>query len=126
MTRLFALFLILTMTACLMHNSNDENKLIGKWKMTSYYADIGDGKENWQAADEQRQRNIEFKKNGEFVDSENDQLTRFILKDSTHIVASSKDGLASFVMTIIQLTNKELHLRPNCIEGCGEKYVRVN
>ncbi len=56
-----ALLSIFISIACHSSGSKSNNKLIGKWKMESYYADIGDGQEHWQPADKQRQRTI-FKK----------------------------------------------------------------
>ncbi len=113
------------MASCFLPGSNGNNKLTGNWKMVSYYADIGDGKEHWQTVNEQQQRTIEFKQNGEFIDSENDQLIRYVMRDSSRIDIISKDNPQPYTMTIIQLTDTKLQLRPNCIEGCGEKYEKI-
>jgi hypothetical protein len=122
------LLLTVLFCSCKLRSANNasqqESQLIGKWKMTQYYADIGDGKENWVEAD--KERTIEFKENGAFIDSEQANAGRYVLQDSIHIEIIPHDKTKTYKMQIIELNAKNLVLRANCIEGCGEKYVRVN
>ncbi|MCU7547545.1 lipocalin family protein [Chitinophagaceae bacterium LB-8] len=105
------------------HHTSQPAQLVGKWKMTQYYADIGDGKGNWQEADQQR--TIEFRKDGVFIDSEHKNAGRYVLLDSTNIKVVPEDTTKAYNVKIIELNDTSLVLRPNCIEGCGEKYIRI-
>ncbi|MDB5201164.1 MAG: hypothetical protein JWQ27_573 [Ferruginibacter sp.] len=91
--------------------------------MTSALIDIGDGHGNWQPADPAHKRTIIFGADSSFQDTDNPELKNYRLKDAEHIVVSG--GSNSFQMTVVSLTADSLHLRPQCIEGCGEKFRRM-
>lgn len=121
----FSLLIAIIAFNCGCVSNSDDHSIIGKWKMTYTYADIGDGKENWIEANNKQPRIIEFKRNREFEDSQNDKTGHYELVDSTHITILPDDKSAPYKLTIINLTRDSLLLRANCIEGCGEKYVRI-
>src|SRR5688500_1823440 len=122
MKLVYNLMTILVVSSC-QFSPGQSPAIVGKWKMTHFYADIGDGKGTWQEADKQNTRTIEFKKNGEFIDSQKDKTGKYALLDSTHV--EIKDNSQSYKMTIVELGTDLLVVKANCIEGCGEKYVRI-
>ena len=125
MLRVFSTLAILIITGCQIPVKKGGLNIEGRWQLTDYYADIGDGKENWRKPDKNHTRTIEFKPKGEFVDSDNPDLTRFVLRDSVHLEISLKTADEPFTWTIVRLSSDRLELRPSCIEGCGEKYKRI-
>jgi hypothetical protein len=106
-------------------NNNQGADIVGKWKLTSYLVDIGDGNGTWQQTKGPEQRTIEFKSDGGFSDSENSNAHgyRLIAKDTIQFIQSNNSEL--YAVSILKLTDDSLVLRPSCIEACGERYVRI-
>lgn len=117
--------LIVIACSCKDSNSSRENRLQGRWQMVSSYADIGDGKASWREADSKNPRIIEFTTAGDYIDDSNNIRQKYVQQDSTHLQIIPVGQQMPFMITIIKLTEDSLELKPNCIEGCGEKYVRV-
>jgi hypothetical protein len=119
----------LLLSFCLSCGPAPENKqptLHGRWKMVYNLADIGDGNATWRQADMNDPRIITFTEKGEFIDNKTGRSQKFEFQDSTHLNVFSDHGAAPFTFTIVKLTGDSLELRPNCIEACGEKFVRLN
>ena len=125
MKTIFLFLLSILATACTTTKNSGNATITGRWQLTHFYADIGDGKENWQPADTKQPRTIEFMGDSSYSDSGNKNLSKYILWDSTHIALMSRNNTDTVFMTIVELKKEELILRPNCIEGCGEKYKRI-
>jgi len=116
-------FLVMTMIGCSNPAQKNEssNQLEGRWKMTEHYFDIGDGNGQWWRTDSSKQVTLEI--------------------TSTQIVRNGKDPVrykhaapGSFqqyltngdsILVKYSFTGDTLELRPPCIEGCGERYVKL-
>jgi hypothetical protein len=121
-----ALLLLLFYLSCGHASENKQPSLYGKWKMVYSLADIGDGKATWREADMSDPRIITFTEKGEFIDNKTNRSQKFEFQDSTHINVLTDHGTGPFTFTIVKLTRDSLELRPNCIEACGEKFIKLN
>jgi hypothetical protein len=102
------------------HNSG----IVGKWKLTEFLSDPGDGSGSWQAADRWHPRYLEFNSDGTLTilpdniyNSDHYQLT----SDSTMIFMR---GSQNFPMWYY-FSETSLTLHPPCFEACGERYIAV-
>ncbi len=92
--------------------------LIGKWKLTEYLADPGDGSGKWTPA--QQPTTIEFTESGQVRENNKISASYKILSDSVLEWTSA----TAKVNTYYKIDGNQLYLHPPCIEACGEKYIR--
>lgn len=100
-----------------------DTDLIGKWKLTEYLADPGDGSGTWQPAP--NSQFIEFVKDGTLIFSPTGQYDskRYnVTSDSTMIFSGDS---YDYPMRY-NLSGNLLTLKPQCIEACGMKYIKVS
>lgn len=98
--------------------------LVGKWKLTEYLADPGDGSGTWQPADPSNPQYIEFKKDGtvNYSSTATNSSARYEITSDSTMTFFSDAGDSPFRY---QLSGNALSLTPPCIEPCGQKYIRV-
>ncbi|MBL1409871.1 hypothetical protein [Sphingobacterium faecale] len=108
-------------------------ELAGKWKLTEVYADPGNGAGKFRKIE--GKKTLEFTKGGQ-VKSTNGDLCFINLyssanESSNFEVKEMYDGLNKIVLEkceteiSFEIKADELTLYYNCIEGCGEKFKRV-
>lgn len=127
--------LLLTVIACKKDNTKPLpaafSSLEGKWQLHATYASIGGGGTDWKDVIEQIF--VTFKSNGAYNHNLTDTRNRFILISDymqtgesllkLYKQGSSDTDTASYFMKLTQDTLILNYI--GCIEGCGEKYVRV-
>ncbi len=125
-------FILFSLNGCTNKNSSAKplfpNSIVGKWKLVSTYMDPGDGSGKFEPYVGPKLIPIEFNSdstyknnNASCIDKFSIRLKQFI-KLSGNCKNSWSDRLYSY-----KLSPKydSLTLYYQCIEGCGEKYVRV-
>lgn len=98
--------------------------LIGKWKLTEYLADPGDGSGTWQKADPLSPQSIEFRQDESLIFSPGgiyDYNRYKITSDTTMYFFKGDDSISMRY----RLSENVLIINPPCIEGCGQKYKAV-
>lgn len=102
------------------------NSIHGKWMLTEYYVDPGNGSGTWKNADISDPNYLEFKSNGS-LESNKGVFKNYnhydILNDSVFEFHSSTPG--NSLKSKYFLTSGLLSIYPPCIEGCGFKYKTV-
>ena len=100
------------------------NGITGKWKVSAYLADPGDGSGDWQPADPSVPGYLEFKENGSLI------ITPLSLNNFDHYELTSdstlnfKKGSASFQRRY-RLSTTLLTITGGCDEACGTWYIPV-
>ena len=99
------------------------SSIVGKWKLSEYQADPGDGSETWHSTASLNPSYLEFKEDGTLSVSpyslsswDHFQVT----SDSTIIFFRGSDQFTRayhFSKTLLSLYNR------GCIEACGERYI---
>ena len=104
---------------------------IGKWNYSEWYFSIG-GPGQWKPVLPANQF-IEFKKDGSFISTQSflSGANRFELADNGKIKFYTTSSPSGFTLMQYELSadNSELQLypiNPACIEGCSNKFVRMN
>jgi hypothetical protein len=116
--------LMCSVTACKKNIQVDNSSIVGKWKLSEYLADPGDGSGTWQPADPLHPGYLEFKKDGTLSISPNNIYNSDhyqLISDSTMIFIR---GSENFPMRY-HFSKTLLTLYPPCIEACGERYIAV-
>jgi hypothetical protein len=131
MTRnvIFAMLIITGVVIACKKSSDSANngKITGKWKLTEYYMDPGDGSGTWQPASNfNNNQTIEFKPNG-IVVTNTSLLTTY---DRYYIGTDSflymiRTSFSDTVRMGFQISQNKLAIYPMCIEGCGFRYKRL-
>jgi len=122
--------LCVLMMSCDSNDVEPENDLVGKWKLIEVYSDPGDGSGTYNPVDSDK--TIEFKNNGRFVSNGN--ICQFEIQP----IEGSKGSYSIDDNTLspddcdfntglpFEFDGNKLIISYFCIEGCGEKYERVN
>jgi hypothetical protein len=115
--------IVILLSFCFGCATSSKNQLAGKWKLSEYLIDIGDGNGTWQPATTDMQSITEFSSNGNIAS--NDPLMKDadhfkLLKDSIQFTGKQPNTY-SFTL----LHRDTLVIRPHCVEACGFKYVRT-
>lgn len=117
-----AIFLIIT--GCVKSSPlNLNNTLVGKWILTEYLADPGDGSGKWQPADPNNPSFLELTSDGRAVSNGGTfgVYDRYqVLNDSTLQFNSSSSS--DQVNMRYKFAPGSLDIYPPCIEKCGFKY----
>ncbi len=101
--------------------------LTGKWKLTEYLSDPGDGSGTWQPANLPTAYYLEFSADGTGKVTPG---TPYDLSGDTYTVDSDSTMIANrgsnTYKVSYQLTADSLTITGGCIEACGMKFVRVD
>ncbi len=98
------------------------NSIVGKWKLSEYLADPGDGSGTWQPATTMIPSYLEFKEDGSLSASPysvNSWDHFQVTSDSTIILFRGADQFPRgyhFSKTLLTLNG-------GCFEACGERYI---
>ncbi len=101
------------------------NSIIGKWKLSEYLADPGDGSGTWHAASSTLGSSyLEFKEDGTLNVSplSPNSWDHFQLTSDSSIIFFSGGNQSSWGY---HFSNTLLTLYGPCIEACGERYIPV-
>ena len=125
-----ACLLLLLTAACRKYNTEEtgsDSSLTGKWRLSEFYMDPGDGSGTWQPAGVLPNTvYAEFKPGGKFQADASffSGYNRYtVISDSTLWLINSMNK--DTVPVLYKIVFKTLTLRPPCIEGCGYKFNRV-
>ncbi len=101
----------------------DATKLYGKWKATESLIDAGDGKGVWKPIVGDSLY-IKFNADGTIEGNgfRDDPIGYKILPNSRLEVTLKGNIVYTFGISI---SGQTLNLRPNCVEGCGTRFVKV-
>lgn len=123
--------LIFLLISCSKDNSDSETDVIGEWKLIEVNADPGDGSGTFQSVESDKV--VVFLKSGTVtsngticqmsIESNNPTSGTYSLTDST---ISSPDCVQTEFEIYFELINSKLILRYPCIEGCQEKFTKIN
>ena len=104
-------------------STSERTSLLGKWMLTEYLVDPGDGSGTYQPADPTHPVYIEFKANDSLIMTPaNIYADVFeVTSDSTILLGSDSEKY-----TIrYEFRSALLTLHPRCYEPCGQKYIPV-
>lgn len=108
--------------------SEENASLVGTWKMTEYYQDLGNGTGTWQQADPQDPESIVFSVNGSFAATSNSPLARFSsykVNEGGMIGFFTSSGFTdTFPYTLESAT--QLLIKPRCRENCMRRYQLID
>ncbi len=122
----------LVLTACKKDTVLQENvELVGTWKLTEQLVDPGDGSGVFKSVESEK--TIEFLSNGTVI-STGTLCTMSIEKGAesvgTYVIDDGyivPEGCAySGLKVFFELKNANLILGYQCIEGCSQKFVKLN
>lgn len=106
--------------------------LEGKWKMTEYLADPGDGSGQWQVVKDPMAHTIEFKADGKFIETKGEGTSSVPLFDAYKILDEQRIEMIpinksekSHIWYYSNTASDKLTLSYGCIEACSGKYVAV-
>ncbi len=113
--------IILVVISISCNKNNAKTGLIGKWKLTEALYDPGDGSGQWTAPSQTTI--IEFTSRGIIKYNNNKPSVNYkVLSDYILEISSSSNTIS----ISYELNGNRLMLRPPCIEGCGERYIRLD
>ena len=123
------LLLFVLMISCDSKEIEPENDLVGKWRLIEVYADPGDGSGEYNPVTSDK--TIEFKNNGQFLS--NGQMCHVEIEPSAGSKGSysiddktlTPDNCEFAVDLPFEFQGSLLIIHHFCIEGCGEKYEKV-
>src|SRR5690606_13552971 len=121
-------------SSCKKNNSSESevSSIIGKWKLTEVYSDPGDGSGKFTKVN--GGKILEFTSEGEV--SSNSSLCSMISngllhEESSYIISESSGNKNKLIIDKCgyelnyELKGNQLTIYYPCIEGCGERFVRV-
>ncbi|WP_353719799.1 hypothetical protein [Dyadobacter sp. 676] len=110
----------------------ENNALIGKWKITEYLGDPGDGSGTYHPVEATMAHTIEFKENGEFVEEKGQgqssvpMFNAYKILDDKRLEMIPIDKKApSHIWFYSDLSASKVTISYGCIEACSGKYVAV-
>jgi len=121
---------ILILPSCSTKEEDRKIELIGKWKLIELYSDLGDGSGIFNPV--QSDKRIEFKTNGEYISNgtlchmsiESNQTSSGIYSSSEMTISPSNCELQNNLT--FEINDSFLIINYFCIEGCGEKYKKID
>jgi len=116
---IFFAFTALVYSAC-KKNNDGPGELYGSWKLTETLADPGDGSGKYVKVKERRI--LTFERSGNITGDVLTPFTKYKVLDSARLELS-----ADKIQTVIyyyKVTAKTLTINPQCIEGCGLRFIR--
>lgn len=132
MVRFVLLFLtVFSIAQCSVHSceGEDETNLIGQWQLIERLIDPGDGSGRYKKVNSDRV--LEIFEDGRVTfnesictpdTSDGDSTNGIYNEDQTIIIPDCHQGN---VLYRFRIEGPCLILSPLCIEGCGDKYVRI-
>jgi hypothetical protein len=132
---IIALGIFVTIVSCKKNNNAEgpyNDSIIGKWKIIEVYADPGDGSGKFRKTDSKKSLEITsdsiFVKNGNVcninINTQREEKSSYvILSNNTRQVL--KADICSTDLNI-KVEKGILTIYYSCIEGCGEKFVRID
>ena len=117
---IFAVSTILLSFGC---QKATNSSIVGRWVLTDYLADPGNGSGTWQKADSRNPKYIEFTASGEYIphDTTGNYNRYEILGDSairfTRTIPPTRQETVHYTFS-----PTKLRLLPLCMEGCGYVY----
>lgn len=125
--KIFSIVCLLLFSACDKENAElDNSSLPGKWKLSETWASSGSGKEDWKPT--KSQVVVEFKTDGSLAGNAFSDYVHYVVKESGKVVFTKADK--SEQNYSYELKDGKLTMYPDgpiyCIEGCGDRYVKVN
>jgi len=127
------IFLIITFLSC--SNNSDEQinnpELLGTWELQETMSDPGDGSGVFVPRDSDK--TVEFKSNGTVItnltfcnmfSSDKNGATGNFSQETLYI--TPEDCEFDNYKIYVEIKNTYLYLYYPCIEGCGEKYKKIN
>ena len=120
----------LCLVSCSSDNEDQDPSLVGEWKLIEIYSDPGDGSGGYNPV--VSIKTIEFKSNGKYVS--NGTLCHLSLEsnNASYGTYSSEDKTISptncdpMTKLTFEIKNSNLIINHFCIEGCGEKYRKLD
>jgi hypothetical protein len=134
MKKLFVILLVCGALACRKSNDGDEvvtrQDIVGKWKLTEYYRDIGNGMGEWVPTDPNDIEIVQFEADGKFLHNENfsirDGIDRYSIIEQNKVALYSSSGSDTVIYFFKQDKKNELIFNPVCREfSCMKKHVRM-
>ena len=132
------LFLLILFSICVFNCSEDDspttenNGLIGKWKLTEYLADPGNGSGKWQKVKDENSETIEFHADGRFTEIKGSGISSVPLFNSYKILDDKRLEMQPIskssnphIWYYSNLSATELTIGYGCIEECSGRYVAV-
>jgi len=128
-SKILFLFLLGILVSC-SDNENQNEELVGKWKLTETLVDPGDGSGTFQPVNSNK--TIQFNSDGT-LNSNSYLCNMFSIANEA---SSGKFNITEHTIFSLscnpQLTlnyrieNNELIIDYSCFEGCAEKYIKIN
>ena len=119
-----------TLIACEKQRVESTDELTGKWMLTEQRADPGDGSGQWHPVTINQVLTIEFKSDGSFESSDNNNIfNRYTLVGDTITLFHSLSNNVSMKLAVQELTTTTLAYYygwPWCGGPTGSKYTRKN
>lgn len=131
LANVFALFIIFfAFSACSDDDETKEAELIGKWQLIEMYSDPGDGSGTFMPVNSNK--TIEFKSDKTFLS--NGTLCHLSLESNSPSSGTFSEtnktiipaGCELFADLPYEIESNELTIYFFCIEGCGEKYKKID
>ena len=118
--------ILLCITACFSisckKQSNRENNIYGKWKLTEILADPGDGSGKYMPV-KGAAKYVVLEESGKILGEAFPEATSFRIVDSIHLEITFKDRKEP-VGFGFKLSGNMLTINPPCFEACGNRFVR--
>ncbi|WP_416443578.1 lipocalin family protein [Leeuwenhoekiella sp. A16] len=104
-----------------------DSDLIGKWKLTEIYSDPGDGSGTYEPTD--FDKTLEFSLDGQLTVTNGTicYINTSTTEDTTETYSIDGDTITTASCKVLfNFEGRNLVIGQYCIEGCGEKYIKVN
>lgn len=134
MRTIFFLCILLNVLSCKDDDSTMpiliDNDVVGTWRLIATYADPGDGSGDFQVVESNK--SIQFLNNGAFVSNANLCVIFSDIGEASAGVYSEEDATLTVsgcdmspVTATYEINESGLIVSYFCIEGCREKYVKI-
>ncbi len=131
-TKFLIIFSILLIISC-RNNDDNENSIIGTWKLSAQLADPGDGSGTFQAVSNNRTvtfyRNGTYSSNGNFctMNSDSNETTTGSYSFTNTEKSLTPNCNNSIIKLKLNIENNQLTMTNfGCYESCAQKYVKLN
>lgn len=121
----------IVLISCNTNDDNDPVELVGKWLLIEQYADPGDGSGDFMPVNSDK--TIEFYLNGTFLsngslctmNADSNEETTGTYDDSINSIAPDDCVFYNFGL-VYELDKRHLIINYPCIEGCRQKFSKVD
>ena len=130
---LLVIFLFCTLSCSKEDQIKTKNEgLTGKWKLTEYLSDPGNGSGKWQKVTEEFADVIEFHADGRFSEVKGNSASSIPLFDSYKVLDNKRIEMiptdksqSTHIWYYSDLSANSLTLGYGCIEACSGKYIAI-